>query len=538
MGVDPRTQVDFLGFDYRGHDPAFDAPPGAGEFHNPILAGSWPDPSLCRAGDDFYLVNSTFAWFPGLQILHSRDLVHWRPIGWAIDRPSQLDYRGQGVSRGLFAPAISHHGGTFFITCTLIDRGGNFVVTAADPAGPWSDPQWLDFDGIDPSLFFDDDGRAWMLNNGPPPGPPQYSGHRAIWQQQFDVASRQLVGPRRVLIDGGIDIRQQPVWIEGPHLFKRGGWYYLSAAEGGTSVNHSQVILRSRSVTGPFEPWALNPILTQRELDGGAPGAVTCTGHADFVIGPDAQWWAVFLGCRPLPGRPEWLTGRETFLLPVRWTDDGWPQILPPGERVPLHLAAPGDASVTASMPTGGNFHPHDRFEASTLSPDWFALRAPQPPCWSLSGGRLTLSALEAPLTSPDDVALLARRVQHARFEVTTRLQVPRAVGITAGLTLFQSAAQHDLIAVRRSGEGLEVFVERVHQTQPQCITRRALPAIDTLTLRIRADEHAVHYSYALDGGDWQTLTASLPIDTLTVQSAGGGMHFTGAVIGLHARAG
>jgi alpha-N-arabinofuranosidase len=303
-------------------------------------------------------------------------------------------------------------------------------------------------------------------------------------------------------------------------------------------VNHSQVILRSRAVSGPFEPWALNPRLTQRDLDGDAPGAVTCTGHADFVIGPDGQWWAVFLGCRPLPGRPEWLTGRETFLLPVRWTDDGWPQILPPGERVPLRLAAPGDAPATASMPTGGNFHSHDRFEASTLSPDWFTLRAPQPPCWSLSAGRLKLSALEAPLTSPDDVALLARRVQHARFEVTTMLQVPRAVGITAGLALFQSAAQHDLIAVRRSGEGLEVFAERVDQAQPQCVARRALPAIDTLTLRIRADEQAVHYSYALDGGDWQTLTASLPIDTLTVQAAGGGMHFTGAVIGLHARSG
>src|SRR5690606_5237683 len=171
-------------------------------------------------------------------------------------------------------------------------RRGKLRRHRKDPAGPWSDPVWLDFEGIDPSLFFDDDGRAWMVNNGAPEGEPLYDGHRAIWLQEFDVASQRMVGPRRVLVNGGVDISQKPVWIEGPHLFKRDGYYYLNCAEGGTAEDHRQTIFRSRSITGPYEPWSGNPTLTQRDLPADRPDPVTSTGHADLVDTPAGDWWA------------------------------------------------------------------------------------------------------------------------------------------------------------------------------------------------------------------------------------------------------
>ena len=194
--------------------------------------------------------------------------MSWTQIGNAIDRPDMLDFGRLGLSRGVFAPAIAHHDGTFYILNTCVDCGGNFVITARDPAGPWSDPAWLpDLEGgIDPSLFFDDDGKAWIVNNGPPEGTPRYDGHRAIWIQAFDLRTLRTTGPRTVLVDGGVDPSTNPIWIEGPHIIKRDGHYFLICAEGGTAEGHSQVVLRSDRPTGPYTPFAGNPILTQRDL--------------------------------------------------------------------------------------------------------------------------------------------------------------------------------------------------------------------------------------------------------------------------------
>ena len=245
-----------------------------------------------------------------------------------------VDFGRLGVSRGLFAPSISTHDGTFYILNTCVDCGGNFIITARDPAGPWSNPVWLPAleGGIDPSLFFDEDGKAWLVNNGPPVGTPRYPGHRAIWLQQFDVQTMRSFGPRRVLVDGGVNPAANPVWIEGPHLLKVGGYYYLTCAEGGTEVRHSQVVLRSRDVTGPYIPYSGNPILTQRDLPADRRFPITSAGHAQLVETRNGDWWATFLATRPY-GQDFYNTGRETFLLPVRW-EDGWPRITAPGEGV------------------------------------------------------------------------------------------------------------------------------------------------------------------------------------------------------------
>jgi xylan 1,4-beta-xylosidase len=246
-GRDPR----FDWFEYQGRDPIdATARVGTGQYRNPILQGFYPDPSMTRVGDDYYLVTSTFAYFPGIPVFRSRDLVSWTQIGNVIDRPSQLSFDSLGMSRGVFAPTIQHKDGTFYVLNTCVDCGGNFVVTATNPAGPWSEPTWLrGIGGIDPSLFFDDDGKTYILNNDAPVGTPLYEGHRAIWIQEFDLAALRPIGPRSVIINGGVDLSTKPIWIEGPHIFKHEGKYYLSAAEGGTAEGHSQVILRADAPT-------------------------------------------------------------------------------------------------------------------------------------------------------------------------------------------------------------------------------------------------------------------------------------------------
>lgn len=540
----PSASVRFLAFSYRGEDGYFDTPLPPGHYRNPVLAGFHPDPSLCRVGDDYYLVTSSFACFPGLPVMHSRDLVNWRLIGHAVNRPGLLNYEGLGISRGLFAPALTHHDGRFYLCCTMVGAGGNFLLTARNAAGPWSEPQWLPFEGIDPSLFIAEDGRVWIVNNGAPDGPPAYDGHRAIWIQAFDLQRRELVGPRRVLVDGGVDIRQRPVWIEGPHLFQRKGWTYLCAAEGGTSVNHSQVIFRSRSLEGPFEarfePWSGNPILTQRGLDDRVPGAVSCAGHAQLFIGPDQQWWASFLACRP-DAQGRWHTGRETFLLPVRWTDDDWPVILPPGQRVPGIVASPRGVSVAAGEPSSGNFRLDERFGAEPLSPHWLGLRGPHQ-AWAHSDAQgLWLQPRDERLSGRGTPAFLARRVAHGRFEVSVLLEAPAGAGVSAGLALFQSEAQHVYAALQRQDGELRLRVERCDRGETAALAGVSLgqPAGSQSPLWLRLSCDGQRISTAMRRSEteaWLTLPESLDASRLSVQAAGGGLHFTGLLMGVHAR--
>ncbi|MBK8478313.1 MAG: glycoside hydrolase family 43 protein [Opitutaceae bacterium] len=540
LGAAAAAPARFDWFEYTGRDDLFAPPVPAGQYRNPILAGFYPDPAICRVGEDYYLINSTFSYFPGIPIFHSRDLVNWTQIGNVIDRPSQLDFTGKRITRSLFAPTIKYHAGVFYVVCTHVDGGGNFLVTATNPAGPWSDPQWLSFDGIDPSLFFDDDGRAWMVNNGnPPDNKPLYQGHRAIWLQEFDVAKKQLVGPRSIIVNGGVDLSKKPVWIEGPHLFKKDGWYYLCCAEGGTSIQHSQVILRSKAPTGPFVPWDKNPILTQRDLDGNAPQAVTATGHANLIEGPDGNWWAVFLAIRPFLNGYQ-ATGRETFLLPMKWTDDGWPLVLPAGERVPYTVASPKGASLRpVPLPLTGNFTWRDEFDsgAERLAPLWLMLRTPKETWWSLTApkGVLSLTPRADSLDGLGNPAFFGRRVQHSKFEAALAL-APVSEGVSAGLAIFQSEEHFYYCGVRRNGEGLTVFLELANSKKPTTIAHVDLPAAAPVELRVVAAELSGSFEYRTLGGEWKALVAAADLTPITTNAAGGGNHFTGAVVGPFTR--
>lgn len=534
--------VAFEWFEYTGRDAIFEAPLPAGSYRNPILAGFYPDPSICRVGDDFYLVTSSFAYFPGIPIFHSRDLVHWTQLGHVLDRAAQANFDGRGVSRGVFAPAIGFHDGLFYVINTLVDAGGNFFVTAKNPAGPWSDPVWLNFDGIDPSLFFDDDGRAYIVNNGPPVGAPLYEGHRAIWIQELDLKAQKLSGPREVVVNGGVDLARRPIWIEAPHVFKRGDWYYLICAEGGTAEEHSEVVFRSRAVRGPYAPWERNPILTQRDLDPQRTAPITCTGHADFVAAPDGTWWAVFLGCRPYEGN-RYHTGRETFMLPVTWTDDDWPVILPAGEVVPTVVAGPKlPAASAASASLNGNFTWRDEFDAPTLASLWMFLRTPHETWWSLTDrpGALTLTPRAATLAGRENPSFIARRQQHADFSASTALHVPAAAGISAGLVAFQNETHHFFFGVRRNPErGVEVFLERASgsetETAPRTVAVSAIDAAGDAPVGLKIEGHggACSFFYATRPGEWKSLRENEDASILSTAVAGG---FVGATLGLHAR--
>jgi xylan 1,4-beta-xylosidase len=525
------TSVVFDSFEYTGRDPVFISQVPPGHFLNPILAGFYPDPDICRVGGDYYIVNSSFAYFPGIPVFHSRDLVNWRQIGNVVDRPGQLDYRRLGVSRGIFAPALSHHDGMFYLLCTFVDAGGNFLMTARNPAGPWSDPSWLGFDGIDPSLFFDNDGRAWIVSNGVAPhDKPLYDGHRAIYLQELDVAHNKLVGPREIIINGGVRIEDHPVWIEGPHLFKKDGWYYLICAEGGTADQHSEVVFRSQTIRGPYASGPRNPILTQRTLPMSRLNPVTCTGHADFVEADDGRWWSVFLGCRPYRDQT-FNTGRETFMLPVTWVQ-GWPSILPDGAPVPFSVESPQGKSreVGDSVPLTGNFTWRDEFRSGALSNLWIGLRGL--PDVSIKDG-LRFHPRADSLWGDGNPAFVGRRIQHAHFTATTSVEVPAEGNTSAGIVAFQNESHHYFLGIRRCNEGLVAFVECVNGGPARVVAQATIAAAPRLRLRIDSDGPTCTFAYSTVAGGWVTLLDRADATLLSTEVAGG---FVGAVVGLYAR--
>lgn len=539
-----RGTAAFDWFVYAGDDGL--PQPGPGEYRNPVLQGFYPDPSITRVGEDFYLVTSTFAWFPGIPVFHSRDLVSWRQIGNAIDRPDQLDFGRLGLSRGVFAPAIEHHRGTFYILNTCVDCGGNFLITATDPAGPWSDPVWLpDLEGaIDPSLYFDEDGRAWIVNNGLPEGASLYEGHRAIWIQEFDPAAKRTIGPRRVLVNGGIDISQRPIWIEGPHIIRKDGFYYLIAAEGGTAVGHSQVVLRSENVTGPYVSGPRNPILTQRDLPPNRPRPITSAGHADFVRLDNGEWWATFLAVRPYSG-DYYNTGRETFLMPVVW-EGGWPRITRPGEAIPyVHRRPALPRQPAPPLPTSGAFTAIEEF-SDPPGMHWMMPRNPRERWYEVRGSLLRLRPRPVGLGDGGNPSFLARRQQHLRATATTLMRFePSVEGEEAGLAVFQNDDFWYFLAIaRENGRRVLKLERRAGPRDPAGgITLASVPVPDSANvlsqapgppvwLRIEARDAIYSFSYAFEQDRWRTLLSDADATILSTRTAGG---FVGAVFGLHA---
>lgn len=525
-------------FRYDGNDPIYrDLTVGPDEYINPINAGFYPDPSITRAGDDYYMVHSSFSYFPGIPIFHSKDLVNWQQIGHVLDRPSQLEVDGLGLSEGVFAPTIEYHEGTYYVLNTIVGGGGNFMVTTEDPAGDWSDPIWLDkVGGIDPSLFFDDDGKAYIMNNDAPEGEPLYEGHRAVWIREYDVENNKSIGEPKVIINGGVDISQEPIWIEGPHMMKVNGEYILHAAEGGTGPGHSQVVLKGDNPLGPFTPYEENPILTQRHISPYREFAVEYVGHADMVKTQNDEWWTIFLGVRPYDG-VHFNTGRETFLLPVTWKN-GWPVILEEDETVPVKLRRPDlPRGEQPEPPTHGNFTYTDHFDSQTLDDYWIMIRTPRENWWTISDeGHLQIESRSESISERGNPSFIGRRQQHAYGSASTKMKFnPEVRGNVAGLVAFQGEDYYYFLGVTVNKEGeKEIFVEKSEGDQKSIIVSEEVDGNPDgeYYLKIEARGAEYDFSYALSEDNWQTLHQGADGTVLSTNKAGG---FVGTVFGMYA---
>lgn len=521
------AEARFESFSYQGQ-PQEQVSAAPGEYRNPIVSGYYPDPAVMRVGEDYYLVNSSFSNFPGLPIFKSRDLVNWVQIGNAIDRPGQIDLTGRTLSQGIYAPDLSYHDGLFYLITTCVQCGGNFYMTARDPAGPWSDPVWLPFEGIDPSITWEGD-RAWVVNNRAPDEPPRYEGHRAIWIQELDWRTGKMVGESTQLINGGVDISKKPVWIEGPHVFRREGYYYLTAAEGGTSENHSQVVFRSRELLGPYVPYAGNPILTQRDLPADRPNPITSAGHAMLVQTQKGDWWATFLATRPYAD-DQYNIGRETFLLPVTWSG-GWPHILPHGAAIPWTHRKPDLPQAPApSLPTSGAFSYVDSFEGNELAMQWIAIRTPHKPFYTVRDGALVLGS-GAPLGDGKGTpAFVARRQQHHIAAMSTVMRfTPGDDGERAGLAAVQLDNSYVFFGITRiAGNPVLALYARDKSPDEQLVASRPIAPSGPITLTIRENGPTMGFDYTVDGKT-QTLLDGFDAGILSTKRAGG---FTGTIVG------
>lgn len=530
----------FDNFTYKGEDDFYVSNPLSDKecFYNPILPGWYSDPSVCTNGDgDYFLVTSTFSYFPGVPIFHSIDLVNWKQIGHVLNRPSQLvKLEGQGISGGIFAPAISYNpkNKTYYMITTNVGAG-NFFVKTQNPFGEWSEPIMLpSIIGIDPSFFFDEDGKAYIVNNDDAPdNKPEYSGHRTIRVQEFDVNTDKTVGPRKVLINKGACPADKPIWIEGPHMYKINGKYFLMAAEGGTAEWHSEVIFRGDSPMGKFTPWKNNPILTQRNLDSERPNPVTCAGHADLIQSKEGDWWAFFLACRPINNKFENL-GRETFAMPVKWSEDGFPYMTQGEDKIPMTVKRKG--VERDSIVTFGNFEANDEFDEATLGLTWMTLRTPATDLYSLTEtpGYLTLKCAPVSATEKKTPAFICRRMQHHKFTCSTRMLFdPSNHAEKAGLLLFKDETHQYFLSVGKEGSDKLVSLSQIGESGNKTLASQKIDK-DAMAIDLRVVSTGATYEFFYKTGEekWELLCKGIDAGYLSTAMTGG---FTGTTIGLYA---
>lgn len=482
----------------------------------------------------YCLVNSTFSYFPGIPVMHSKDLKNWKQIGNVIDRPSQMDFMGEQMTRGLFAPAIRYHEGIYYVTCTDIDHDGNFVVTATNPAGPWSDPVKIpQVRGIDPSLYFDTNtDRAYILyNSNAPENKPLYSGHRTIRMYEFDYKTLKVVGDEKILVNGGVDISTKPVWIEAPHILYKFGWYYLYCAEGGTSVNHSQVVLRSKEVWGPYVPYEKNPILTQRDLPEDRPNPITSAGHADLVEGPDGEWYAVFLAVRPYEG-DYYNTGRETFLARVEWQDE-WPVINPDTEEIPYQFTENiKEVKQKGSLPQSGNFSRTLNF-SKKLDPSLLFLRTRDEASYSLSSQKgLTMSLKPETIMEFGNPSFIGKRQQHLYSTTEVALNfVPKSENEKAGLVIFQDEKHFYFLCQSIDGDKNVIQLYKSKDDQTMELLAQAPTNKTPVKLRIQSKGDTYDFYYSTKGKKFTALKTGEDARFLSTKTAGG---FIGCIYGMY----
>lgn len=529
----------FSDFNYRGNDKIYnDNPLKSDEFYSPILQGCYPDPSITRKGEDYYLVNSSFSMFPGVPIFTSKDLVNWKQVGHVLDRPSQLKVEKSGVSHGIYAPDIKYnkHNDTFYMITTQFAGGiGNMVVKTKDPAKGWSEVQKLNFEGIDPAIFFDDDGKAYIVHNdAPPQGSEQYNGHRVIKMWDYDLEKDQVVpGSDKIIVNGGVDLSQKPIWIEGPHIYKKNGKYYLMCAEGGTGGNHSEVIFMSDSPKGPYVPADNNPILTQRYFPKDRKEKVDWAGHADLVETPEGQYYGVFLAIRPNE-KNRVNKGRETFILPVDWSGK-YPVfqngLVPMKPKLKLPAGVQNQNGQNGFLPNG-NFTYADKLTDKNLDYRWIAMRGPRENFITATKNGVKVNPMETNIKALAPISSLFHRLQHEDFETSVTLDYkPKSQKELAGITLYQSETFNYVFGITKKDKDFYIVLERTEKGQSKLIASEKISLSKPVKLQVVADKDEHSFNYSLDGTNYKNLGGPVSGDILSTDVAGG---FTGSLIGLY----
>ena len=510
---------------------------------NPILPGFNPDPSIVRVGDDYYIATSTFEWFPGVQIHHSRDLVHWRLLTRPLRRVSQLNMLGDPDSCGIWAPCLSHAGGLFYLIYTDVKRYGrstqsaasgaawrdfhNYLATSPAIDGEWSDPVYLNSSGFDPSLFHDDDGRKYLVNQlwDHRPGRNRFAG---IVLQEYSPAQRKLIGERQLIFKG------TPLGLtEGPHLYKRQGWYYLLTAEGGTGWNHAVTMARSRALAGPYELHPEVHILSSRNRP---DAALQKTGHASLVETQNGETYMVYLCGRPLRNRGRCTLGRETAIQPMIWSADGWLRTTDGQGIAQPEAAAPNlPRHVFPPAPV------RHEFDSPQLPLEFQWLRSPWPEeLFSLTArpGHLRLYGRET-VGSLFRQALVARRQQSHCFSAATIVDFePQHFQQMAGLICYYGGSKFHYLHLSHEeslGKHLCVMSGLPDQVQADALTPPIpVPGGQPVQMRVEVDFERLYFAYRMGNGDWnwlpQQFDASILSDDAT---APGAPNFTGAFVGM-----
>lgn len=480
-------------------------------FKNPIIEGFHPDPSVCKVGDDFYLVNSSFSYFPGVPIFHSKDLVNWEQIGHCLTRESQLNLQNAGISEGIYAPTLRYHKGVFYMVSTNVSHKGNFLVYTEDPKGEWSEPIWLEQKGIDPSLFFEG-GKCYLTVNP----------DNQIYLSEIDPKTgEQLSEP--IPIWSGTGGR----YPEAPHIYKKDDWYFLLLSEGGTEYGHTVTIARSRNIEGPYEPNPKNPILTHIGVET-QTSPIQGTGHGDFAKAEDGSWWVVFLGFRPQSGNHHML-GRETFLAPVSWNNDNWPVINKSG-TVSLDMNVP----TLALQPFEDSKEPAN-FTQKELGHKWNYIRNPIKENYSINAkeGSINLKVSPVSLNDNGSPTLIARRQEHINFNSIVKLNLLDASEKDeAGVTVFMDHQSHYDLFLRQKNNSKQQLVLRYilgELTQEKIITE--LSNEEVVYLNIEGSNDYYDFSYSLDGENYNFID-KMDVRYLSSETTGG---FTGIMLGMFA---
>lgn len=484
---------------------------------NPILPGFYPDPSILAVGKDYYIVNSSFAYFPGLPIMHSTDLAHWEQIGNAMDRNSQLPLGDDEISRGLFAPTIRYNNGTFYIICTNVSHGGNFIITAEDPKGPWSEPHYIEgAEGIDPSLFFDDDGRCYYTGTHPNPKGCRYDGDWYIYTQELDIENFKLIGEPVDVWNGAM---RGVHWPEGPHLYKVGEYYYILHAEGGTGPNHAISVARSKNVFGPYEMNFNNPIFTHRHL--GMRYPIRYVGHGDMFQSAEGDWYMVMLATRPISGKTT--MGRETFLAKVFW-EEGWPVVNPGlgmlADEVIVKLEEDipqCDESLTPLSDKHYEFGAMDKLPLSCVT-----LRNPAENMYSFSEEGMSLRCAKK-------MSYIGIRQDAHVFDAVAVLRTKDLYNSTkAGIMLYQS----DKYQLRVDFSGVHATAVLVRDGVEEKLSTMMV-AVNNVTLYISVKGLRATI-FVGEGNQVAPLVKDIDISSLSTEVAGG---FVGCTVGVFAQA-